>query len=82
MKCSRSARVCILNIAQRYSTKCLEEACKQGLESGFRSYKAVNTIAKSIKDADFLVGESTSGTNEDEQELGDLYCVHETGGSR
>ncbi|MGI6436470.1 MAG: IS21 family transposase [Sphaerochaeta sp.] len=80
----QSFRSCvgILNIAQRYSAKCLEEACKQGLESGFRSYKTVNTIAKSIKDADFLVGESTSGTDEDEQALGDLYCVHETGGFR
>lgn len=80
----QSFRSCvgILRIAQRYSAECLEAACKQGLESGLRSYRAVNTIAKSIKDSCILVGASTSGTDVDEQALGDLYCVHETGGSR
>lgn len=80
----QSFRSCvgILRIAKRYSAECLEAACKQGLESGFHSYKAVNAIAKTIKDVVIPVGESASGMDVDEQALGDLYCVHETGGSR
>ena len=80
----QSYRSCvgILRIAKRYSTECLEAACKEGLESGLHSYKAVNAIAKTLKDAVNPVGESVSLTDVDDQDLGDLYCTHETGGSR
>lgn len=81
----QSYRSCvgILRLAKRYGSLCLEAACREALTSGLYSYKAVNTIAKTIKDtvsvnADVDVPEEAI----DENSLNTLYCIHDAGGSR
>ncbi|MBJ2355821.1 MAG: IS21 family transposase [Sphaerochaeta sp.] len=80
----QSYRSCvgILRIANKYTAECLEAACKEGLESGIHSYKAVNAIAKTLKDAIVPVEGMHPREDLEEQDLGDLYCAHDAGGSR
>jgi transposase len=77
----QSYRSCvgILRLAKRHGSPCLEEACREALSSGLYSYKSINTIAKTLKDA-FVA--SVGGLEEavgDESSLNELYCVHDGG---
>jgi len=71
----------VLRIAKRHGTSYLEMACESALQSGFYSYKAINTIAKTLKEADgHSLAKVEDGTNE--ISINNLYCVHQKGGSK
>ncbi|MFA7371525.1 MAG: IS21 family transposase [Sphaerochaetaceae bacterium] len=79
----QSYRSCVgvLRIAKRFGATCLEKACESALQNGFYSYKAINTIAKTLKEADeYSQVKSQNETNE--IPINDLYCIHQKGGSK
>ena len=49
----QSYRTCagILRIVSRFDAAILEEACAEALQSGLYSYKAINTLAKTLHDS-------------------------------
>ncbi len=65
----------VLNIAKRYGNSCLESACEKALQSDFYSYKAVNTIAKTLNQASEHI-QLDPVKEKDESYLNNLYCVH------
>lgn len=69
----------IIRLAKRHGRSCLEASCKEALSSGLYSYKAINTITKTLKDA-FKVSEDYQEEKiEDENLLNNLYCIHDEG---
>ena len=69
----------IIRLGKRHGRSCLEASCKEALSSGLYSYKAINTIAKTLKGA-FKVSEDYQEEKiEDENLLNNLYCTHDEG---
>lgn len=75
----QSYRSCagILRIASRFDAAILEEACFEALQSGLYSYKAINTIAKTLQDSYQSLPEEFGSEEEDAFDWTDLFCVHE-----
>ena len=73
----QSYRTCvgILNLSKKYGSL-LESACKHANDSGLRSYKAVNTIIKTLKEASLIPTVPLDDSVSDEM-LNSLYCAHE-----
>jgi len=65
----------ILNLEKKYGA-ILEQACKEANSNGLRSYKAVNTIAKTLKDATPERLDPRSEVSLSDETLSTLYCVH------
>jgi TRAP-type mannitol/chloroaromatic compound transport system substrate-binding protein len=65
----------ILNLEKKYGT-ILEQACKEANSNGLRSYKAVNAIAKTLKDATPERLDPRSEVSLSDENLSALYCVH------
>ncbi|PKL21406.1 MAG: hypothetical protein CVV48_08000 [Spirochaetae bacterium HGW-Spirochaetae-4] len=81
----QSYRSCagILRLVKRFGSSCLEHACLHALESGLHSYKAVSTIAKTLKDTIATSPMADAeGSVADESSLGALYCSHDAGGGQ
>ena len=80
----QSYRSCvgILRLAKRFGPLCLETACRQAVASGLFSYKAVSTIAKTVKETMDTQVEPSEEVIEDESSICALYCVHDAGGAR
>lgn len=76
----QSYRTCagILRIASRFDAAILEEACTEALQSGLHSYKAINTLAKTLQDSyQYTTEELGDEEGIDLFDVNSLYCVHE-----
>ncbi len=73
----QSYRSCvgILNLVKKYGP-ILELACKEANSNGLRSFKAVNTIAKTLKDAAPVTPATPFEISLPDDDLNDLYCIH------
>ena len=73
----QSYRSCvgILSLEKKYGA-ILEQACKEANSSGLRSYKAVNTIAKTLKDAVPAMPDPLPEAFLSDENLNALYCIH------
>ena len=69
----------IIRLAKRHGRSCLEAACKEALSSGLFSYKAINTIAKTLKGTSYVSEGYQEERIEDESLLNGLYCIHDEG---
>ncbi|MDA3823840.1 MAG: IS21 family transposase [Bacteroidales bacterium] len=70
----------ILHLEDKYGSF-LEHACKQALESGLHSYKAVNTIIKTLKESSTISQRPFDEDATEKDSLNSLYCIHELGGN-
>jgi hypothetical protein len=79
----QSYRTCagILRIASRHGSSCLEHACLEALETGLYTYKAVNTIAKTLS-KNPPSNEVSPAEISQEIDVNELYCIHTDGGQK
>jgi len=80
----QSYRSClgILRLAKRHGSPCLEKACSEAMSSGLYSYKAINTIAKTLKEASVSRMDDQEEPIDDGDALSVLYCIHDEGGEK